>query len=820
MKKLYLQRFTVKQLALIVCCFILSVTVAFAQTGTIEGIVKTSDGKPAGFVNVALTELNKGTMTAENGTFSIKGVKPGSYTLKCSFIGLESQVQTVTIEAGQTVNAQIALQESASELSEVVITGARTINRKPVEVGKIAINPIDLPQSITIVGNEVITNQQASRMSDVIRNVNGVALGTTRGGTSETFFARGYNLGANSMMKNGSRSNSAVMPEASTLERVEVLKGSAALLYGNVSGGAVVNMVTKKPKFEYGGEVSMRFGSYNLFKPIVDLYGPISKNLAFRVVGTYENAESYRNSVKTERFYVNPSLLYKLGSKTDIIVQADYLDHSANPDFGIGTVAGKIPTSIDRSAYFNTPWAFNDVKQTSVSTDINHQFNDNWKLNFIGSRMEMKRDYFSSERIQAQENGNWPRSLTRSRISEDYYNAQLNLTGTFQTGSIKHQLLVGTDGERYINTSDAFKINLDRDKSYIVKNPNGTETLFYDLFNVFDQSVNQVNTYQPGAVHTATTEAPRYRFGAFAQNLISLNEKFKVLAGLRWSYEEAASPTIAYTSPEFVPNTPAVMAVPKYDKAFSPRLGLVYQPMGNLSFFASYSNNFSPNSGVDINNQALEPSIIDQYEIGVKSDLLKDKLSANVTVYKIINDNLAQQALDASGNLIPNVRALVGETTSDGVEVDLSGTIVNGLSFMAGYSYNDMRFTNTPGGKGSNIEGERLVSMPAHTANGTLFYTFSSSFLKDVKVGFSGFYTGERNAGWNNTVAQVQPGSRLIPVSGFATFDISLGYTYKKLALLGKISNITNELNYYVHENYSVNPIPPRQFVTTLSYKF
>ena len=194
------------------------------------------------------------------------------------------------------------------------------------------------------MNSEVIADQQASKLSDVIKNVNGVALGTTRGTTSETFFARGYNLGANNIFKNGARSNSAVIPEASTLEKVEVLKGSAALLYGNVSGGAVINMVTKQPKFEYGGEVSMRAGSYNLYKPIADVYGPITQNLAFRVIGTYETAESYRNSVESKRFYVNPSLLYKLGSKTDILVQGDYLKNDFTPDFGIGSLDGKIPT--------------------------------------------------------------------------------------------------------------------------------------------------------------------------------------------------------------------------------------------------------------------------------------------------------------------------------------------------------------------------------------------------------------------------------------------------------------------------------------------
>jgi len=151
------------------------------------------------------------------------------------------------------------------------------LNQQVNTVSKSNIKAFDLPQSMTVVSHEIIEDQQVNKLSDVIQNVNGIALGTSRGSTSESFYSRGYSLGKNSILKNGSGVSSSVMPEASTLESVEVLKGSAALLYGNVSSGAVVNMVTKKPKYEYGGEFSLRTGSYDFYKPIGDFYGPIPK---------------------------------------------------------------------------------------------------------------------------------------------------------------------------------------------------------------------------------------------------------------------------------------------------------------------------------------------------------------------------------------------------------------------------------------------------------------------------------------------------------------------------------------------------------------
>ncbi|KAA9324997.1 TonB-dependent receptor [Adhaeribacter soli] len=787
----------------ILLCFSIS---AFAQTGTIQGRISTNEGQPAGYVNVYLKEIKKGTATVEDGTYTLKNVKPGAYTIIASFIGLQPLEKTIAVEAGKVTSLDLVLSENSEKLSEVQVTARRSQNERPVSVGKIAIRPMDLPQSISVVGSEVIAQQQASKLSDVIKNVNGVALGTTRGSTSETFFARGYNLGANNIMKNGARSNSAVIPEASTLEKVEILKGSAALLYGNVSGGAVINMVTKQPKFEYGGEVALRAGSYNFFKPIVDVYGPISQNLAFRAVGTYETAGSYRKGVESKKIFVNPSLLYKISDRTDILVQADYLKHDLTPDFGVGSLADTVlNTKASRTATFNTPWAFNNVKQTNASVTVDHQLTESWKLNFVAARQDFDRDYFSPERIQAKANGDWDRKLTRSRIGEDYYNSQLNLTGTFKTGLLAHNLLVGADAERYKNSTNGFKID------------NGKAV--YDKINILDPTLYEPRTDLPEAENNARTEALTYRYGVFVQDLITVTEKLKVLAGLRWSYQEVPANRVF----DLDKGTDSSTVKSKYDQAFSPRVGLVYQPVTSTSFFASYSNNFVPNSGIDVYGANLKPSIIDQYEAGVKNDLIKGKLTANFTVYRIVNNNLAQTArFDKEGNEYTGnlYKELTGQTTSDGAEIDLNGTLITGLNFLAGYSYNFMRYTNTPDTKGSYKEGERLVNNPAHTANASLFYTLQNTALKGLKVGVSGFYTGARNAGWNNAIGQKEQFSRLIKVDGFTTFDVTLGYTYKNLSLLGKLSNLTNELNYYVHENYSVNPIAPRQFTTTLSCKF
>lgn len=790
---------------------------AQTKSGSISGIIKTSDGKPAGYVNVGLKSTNKATQTAENGTFTIKNVKPGTYVLKISAIGASTQEQNVTVTAGQASDLNFIIAESSAQLHEVNINSYKSPNKKPVNVGKVAIAPRDLPQAVQVIGTQMIQDQQMNRLSDVLKNVNGVAFGENRGSVNETFFARGYSLGGNNVLKNGARSSSGGLPEASTLESVEVLKGSAALLYGGVSGGAVVNMVTKKPKFEYGGEVSMRAGSYEFYKPTLDLYGPISKKLAFRVIGTYENAYSFRDIVTSKRVYVNPSLLYKVSDKTEIILQGDYLKSNYTPDFGVGSMGNVIP-NISRGAFINTPWAYNKTNTVSSQLNVNHKFNDNWKINVIASLQSYNRNYYGAERPAANAAGILlTRMLTRSKTKEFSYNEQINLTGTFQTIGIKHNVLVGLDADQSRTTSNGFVYPSTATSS----NPFGLAAYDYGGANLLDPSTYYGSGIEPGAVVKTITFAPTYRMGGFVQDLISVTEKFKVLAGIRWTYQKTPTTHIK----DILLNTePLSTTADKIDKAFSPKVGLIYQPLKATSVYASYSNNFTSNSGTDIFLSPMRPSIIDQYEAGIKNDFLDGKLSANFTVYKIKNSNLAQMALfkaDGTSNADATIKEFTGATASDGFEIDLAGTITKGLNFLAGYSYNNYRYTSTlPTGL---VEGERLVGTTKNTANGTVFYTFSTGAVKGLKVGASTFYTGRRNGGFNTS--KVPPAANstragLIPLNAFTTFDLSAGYTWKQISLLAKISNITDKLNYFVHENYSVNPIPPRQFMTTLAYKF
>lgn len=773
-------------------------------TGTIKGKVVTTDGKPGAYVNVVLKEINKTAVANEAGLFVIRNIKPGSYTLQVSHTGLQTQEKQVELAAGDTKEFDFTLRETSVQLEEVTVEGRRSLNTKVLTVGKVPIAPMDLPQSVSVIGQGLIRDQQAQRLSDIIKNVNGVYVTTTRGNVQESFAGRGYSFGSNNLFKNGSRVNSGAMPEVSSLERVEVLKGSAAILYGNVAPGGIVNMVTKQPKFNFGGEVSFRTGSYDLYKPSFDIYGPITSNIAYRLIGTYESAGSFRDQVTSDRYYINPSLLFKLGKRSELLLQGDYLKHDFTPDFGIGTLGGNKIPDVPRNAFFGTPWQYTKTEQATATATYRYHINESWNINFTGSYQQYKRDYFGVERIQAAADGKWARPLGRNNTDEKYYIAQVDLTGKFKTGKIEHTLLAGVDADRYEIENLGFN----------------TPSKAYDTINILDPAKYVPRTDMPVVTAIRAIKTPTSRVGVYVQDLISITPKLKLLAGIRYSFQRAFAPD----STTFATGA-KTKGKDKDDDAFSPRVGLVYKPFTNTAVFVSYANSFAVNTGTDIYGNALPPSIIDQYEIGVKNDFLQGLLSVNITGYRIVNNNFAITApFTATGaqNNNTSIKQLTGQTTSDGVELDITAHPLRGLDVTAGYSYNNMRYTKTDTTTGSFVEGERLVNTPAHTANATVFYTFTSDKLKGLKVGATFLYIGERNAGWNNQykLNNYPAWSRLFEVGGYATLDLSAGYSWKKISVLAKLSNVTNTLNYLVHENYSVNPLPPRQFAATLSYRF
>ena len=394
--------------------------ISSASAVALKGVVRTSDGKPAAFVNVQLKETKQGTMTNDFGEYFFYNIPEGRYNVIVSYVGLKTIQSEIEIKKGEIAVYDFVLIENKNELEEIIVKASYTINEKTSSIGKMNIKPMDLPQAITIIGKDVLERQQVLHISDALQNVNGVYLMGTTGGFQEEIAARGFSFGSANTFKNGIRYNNAIMPEMSGVERLEFLKGGSAILYGNVAAGGVMNIVTKKPKFEHGGEISFRTGSYDFYKPTVDLYGSLNKKqtVAFRINTTYEKANSFRDVVKSERFYINPSFLIKLSSRTELLVETDYLTDNRTPDYGTGAINYTV-ADVPRNTFLGVDWGYNKTSQATANATLTHHFTNNWQLRTVAGYQNYKNDLFAAARPNSnsyfiQSNGTWIRGLQKT----------------------------------------------------------------------------------------------------------------------------------------------------------------------------------------------------------------------------------------------------------------------------------------------------------------------------------------------------------------------------------------------------------------------
>lgn len=686
-------------------------------------------------------------------------------------------------------------------LQEVIITSNQ--QKSPVGIGKSGIRPMDLPQATSLINQTTLQNQQVSSLSDLLKNLNGVYIMGTTGGYQEEIASRGGALSSSNTFKNGVRYFNGMRIEFSGIEKAEFLKGGSAILFGNVAPGGVLNLVTKKPKFENGGEIEFKFGSFNAIKPSVDFYGSLNekKTIAFRVNSSFERADSFRNYVQSESFYFNPSILFKLSKKTELLVEADYLKDSRTPDFGAGIVNYQV-VDIPRDRFLGVTWGHFDAKQASATATLTHRFNDNWDLSFVNGLRYYDTELFSNNRPNASggtvnANGNWTRTIQKADTKDNYFIQQLDVKGKFQTGKIGHQFLVGADREVYKTNTIAYRVSP------------GQPTTYGPAVNIFEDYNPAVEGPSPMMENTTLTTVPVSRFGIYTQDLVSFNRYVKLLAGIRYTYQDTETEVMNYTTDK------AATPINNYDDAFSPRVGLIVQPTENHSIFATYSNSFQTNTGTDINGNSLEPSIIDQFEVGVKNKFFDERLFFNVTAYQITNSNLAQTSLE-NGNSNTNIKELAGETRSQGVEIDIVANPFKGLSIIAGYSFNETKYTKS----NTYIEGSELRYNPKNTANLNVNYKFETGTLKGLNIGLINTYFGQRYAGRSTRVTVNNDAYKLIPLEDYFQVDATLGYTFRKFAIRTKLSNIFNELNYNIHDDNSLNPIAPINYSVSLNYTF
>ncbi|WP_375480032.1 TonB-dependent siderophore receptor, partial [uncultured Nostoc sp.] len=509
------------------------------------------------------------------------------------------------------------------------------------------------------------------------------------------------------------------------IDRVEVLKGPASVLYGSAAPGGTVNLVTKQPLRDPFYQVEATIGNYDFYSGRVDLSGPLndSKSVLYRLNVGYENSGSFINFFDRQSLSISPSLSFRLGDRTNLTLQGEYASIDAGSYVGLPTVGTVFPNpngKIPRSFYSGEPSDFVRTQNSRIGFRLDHQFSDNWSLR---NAFQVKFSTLDTDDVIARSLDSDNRTLNRIRVLSEgdgeNYILTTNLIGNLSTGSIGHQLLVGVD--------------LNKDHATYTRRRRSTGV---PSLNIFNPVYNQPQAEEPFEI-SFSNDYGSNSLGIYIQDLVSLTSNLKLLLGLRYDTQD-------YNSRDLTSD----LRYSQADSAFSPRVGIVYQPIPPISLYASYARSFTPSLfGNSVDGRPFEPERGTQYEVGVKADL-SNRLSATLAFYDLTRTNVSTDDPNNFGFSIQT-----GEQRSRGVEFNIVGEILPGLNVIAGYSYIDAQITK------DNFfpVGNRLDNVPYNSFNLWTTYQFQQGSLQGLGFGLGLFYVGERQGDLDNTPTSVLP---------------------------------------------------------------
>lgn len=593
--------------------------------------------------------------------------------------------------------AESRAQDATSDSATVRVEGQRQNYRSLSVTGATKTDAllIDLPQSVRVLTADLLSDAGVRTLSGALDLTSGISRQSNLGGLWDSYAMRGFtgdpNFGSDYMVNgfNSSRGYNGVRGSANT-DSIEVLKGPASALYGRGEPGGTVNIVTKKPRFTPGYEADLSAGSFDTYRAAVDLTGPLSDNVAYRLNAAHEKGDSFRDVITVERTLLAPSFIWLIGDATTLSYEIEASEQKTPFDRGIPAidgVLGRVPVS----RFLGEPGDGEiTVKSVGQQLFLRHEFDAGWSLQAGLSYRDSSLSGFSSEVNNILADGRTARRQHRYRDwAATDASGRVEIVGKLRTGTLAHHVLAGTDFYRF---NDA--------RILLRRNPSASNGYLIDVFNpVYG------GTADPLALSTSTRERQRAR-GLYVQDQIDLSARWKALVGLRHdSYDQT------------VENRRTALSNSQSLSETSPRIGIVYQPMPNLALYANAARGFRPNSGISLENTAFPAERSRSYEVGVKVDSAGGRLSSTVALYKIDKTNVL-----TTNPVNTDYSISAGEVGSKGLEVDVSGEIVANLRLSAAYAYTDATVT-----KGDNtiVTGSRFPNVPRQSANVILTRRFA-----------------------------------------------------------------------------------------------
>ncbi|WP_234099209.1 TonB-dependent siderophore receptor [Enterobacter roggenkampii] len=665
-------------------------------------------------------------------TPSLSGVKGRALFSLLFMAPLAQATDTTAAKDGETltVTADPNTPAEATNGYQPLNTSTATLTNMPM---------LDIPQVVNTVSDKVLEDQHATTLDEALYNVSNVVQTNTLGGTQDAFVRRGF--GANrdgSIMTNGLRT---VLPRSfnAATERVEVLKGPASTLYGILDPGGLINVVTKRPERTFGGSLSATSSSFGGGTGQVDVTGPIDgTRLAYRLTGEYQDEDYWRNFGNERSTFIAPSLTW-FGDDATVTVLYSHRDYKTPFDRGtIFDLNTKKAVDVDRKTRFDEPFNVTDGQSDLAQLNAEYRLNSQWTAKFDYSYSQDK--YSDNQaRVMAYDakTGNLTRRVDATQGStQRMHSTRADLQGNVDIAGFYNEILTGVSYENY----DLLRTDMMR-----CKNVKG--------FNIYHPVYGKLNKCTTVSAADSDQTLKQESYSAYAQDALYLTDKWIAVAGMRYQYYTQ----YAGKGRPFNVNTDS------RDEQWTPKLGLVYKLTPSVSLFANYSQTFMPQSSIASYIGDLPPETSNAYEVGAKFDLF-DGVTANIALFDIHKRNVLYNE-SVGGETIAKT---AGRVRSQGVEVDLAGSLTENTNIIASYGYTDAKVLEDP-----DYAGKPLPNVPRHTGSLFLTYDIHNAFAGNtLTLGGGGHGVSRRSA--TNGADYYLPG--YFVADAFAAYKMKLQY--------------------------------------------
>lgn len=577
----------------------------------------------------------------------------------------------------------------------------------------------ETPQSISVVSKDVVEDIGATRLQDALDYAGGVGRANNFGGQGlTTFTVRGFTTGE--FYRNGFPINRGYpnMPDANSIERLEVLRGPATMLYGRGDPGGTFNVVSKQPLAEPKVTLGSQLDDQGMQRATLDASGPLDEQgrLAYRLNVVGEGGDTFRDHVETERYGVTPVVTWQATDDTKVIFEGDFMRNNHPLDRGLTRYANQKGTPSR-----DTFWGEKDIGKLHNDNNMaqlrfEHLLNDNWTL---GGGFQWLDGTLQGNAIEANSLAADGRTLSRNfnyrKLEWTDKDTQLNLTGHFFTGGFDHTLLMGVEFEDY-------------DYKSIIQRSSGLAGSY--PIDIFDPVYGQP---RPALTRTPTHDKENLKtYAAFVQDQVALTERLKVLAGARFERFEH----------DYESYVTGVKPWNAADNAVTPRVGVIYDLTETVAVYADAARSFKPNTGAAREGGGFEPEKGKSYEMGIKWEALERQLSVDAAIYQIEKKNvLTTDPLDSTFSVA------AGQVRSRGFDLNVAGNITPEWRVIGGYAYVDAEVT-----KDNTIRvGSRLANIPRNSFSLLNVYEFQDGALKGLGLGAGGKYVAERVGQTSNT---------------------------------------------------------------------